>query len=114
MSTTTAVSIESTPADRVIAVEATIDSLRPFIQQDGGDLELMSVDTDNGIIEVQLQGSCSSCAISTTTLQAGVTRILKSRHDWVTEVIGSVDEEIDFYESKARGTGAYVPRGSVD
>jgi Fe-S cluster biogenesis protein NfuA len=73
-----------------------IDLIRPAVQADGGDLVLLSADVESGVIEVQLQGSCSSCAISSTTLQAGVERILKERLDWVTEVFGSVDEDIDY------------------
>ncbi|MGH9059621.1 MAG: NifU family protein, partial [Acidimicrobiales bacterium] len=58
---------------------------------------------------VQLQGACSSCAISSTTLQAGVERILKERLEWVTEVVGGIDEEMDFETSAAMGRGAYTP-----
>ena len=60
--------------------------------------------------ELQLQGACSSCAVSASTLQAGVERILKDRLDWVTEVTGGVDEEMDLEESAALGRGAYVPK----
>jgi Fe-S cluster biogenesis protein NfuA len=84
--------------------------VRPIIRQDGGDRVLVSADVETGIIELQLQGACSSCAISATTLQAGVERILKDRLDWVTEVSGGVDEDMDWEESAAMGRGAYVPR----
>ena len=83
--------------------------VRPVIQQDGGDLVLLSVDVDAGVVELQLQGACSSCAISASTLQAGVERILKERLPWVTEVIGGVDEDADWEESAAMGRGGYVP-----
>jgi Fe-S cluster biogenesis protein NfuA len=86
-----------------------IDLIRPAVQADGGDLVLVSADVDTGVIEVQLQGSCSSCAISSTTLQAGVERILKERLDWLTEVLGSVDEDMDWEESAAMGRGGYTP-----
>lgn len=86
-----------------------IDLIRPAVQSDGGDLVLLSADVESGVIEVQLQGSCSSCAISSTTLQAGVERILKERLDWVTEVLGSVDEDIDWEESASMGRGGYTP-----
>ena len=55
------------------------------------------------MVEVQLQGACSSCAVSTTTLQAGVNRILKERLEWVTEVLGDVDEDMDFETSSSMG-----------
>ncbi len=87
-----------------------IELMRPAVQSDGGDLELVAFDVDAGTVEVQLQGACSSCAISSSTLQGGVERILKSRLDWVTEVSGGVDESADPFESAARGQGGYVPK----
>jgi Fe-S cluster biogenesis protein NfuA len=84
--------------------------MRPAVQMDGGDLELVDVDYDKGIVEVQLQGACGSCAISATTLQGGVERLLTERLAWVREVRGGVDESVDPYESAALGRGAYVPR----
>ncbi len=84
--------------------------MRPAVQADGGDLVLVRADVDAGVVEVQLQGACSSCAISSTTLQGGVERILKDRLSWVTEVIGGVDDSIDVESSVALGTGGYVPR----
>ncbi len=87
-----------------------IEMLRPAVQMDGGDLELIEADYVNGIVEVELQGACGSCAVSSSTLTGGVERILKERLDWVTEVVGGVDEEIDQLESAALGRGAYVPK----
>lgn len=87
-----------------------LDLMRPAVQADGGDLELVSFDPESGVVEVQLQGACSSCAISSTTLQGGVERILRGRLPWVTEVRGGVDESVDPFESAAMGQGAYVPK----
>ena len=97
-------------AARLDALTALIDLIRPAVQADGGDLALIDADVETGDVEVQLQGSCSSCAVSSTTLQAGVSRILRDRLDWVTEVKGSVDESMDFEESAAMGQGGYVPK----
>lgn len=97
-------------AERLGELTDLIDMVRPIIQQDGGDLVLISADVEAGIVELQLQGACSSCAISATTLQAGVERILKDRLDWVTEIRGGVDEDADWEESAAMGRGGYVPR----
>jgi Fe-S cluster biogenesis protein NfuA len=99
-------------AERLAELDSLIDLMRPAVQSDGGDLVLTSADTESGVVEVMLQGSCSSCAISATTLQAGVERILRDRLPWVTEVRGEVDESTDFEESMAMGRGAYVPRFS--
>ncbi len=83
--------------------------MRPAVQADGGDLLLVAADTETGVVEVQLQGACSSCAISASTLQGGVERILRDRLPWVTEVQGGVDESVDPFESEAMGRGGYVP-----
>ncbi len=96
-------------AQRLADLNELIDLIRPAVQADGGDLVLVSADVESGVVEVQLQGSCSSCAISSTTLQAGVERILTDRLDWVTEVFGGVDEDIDFETSSALGRGGYTP-----
>ena len=96
-------------AQRLANLNEPIDLIRPAVQSDGGDLVLLSADVESGVVEVQLQGSCSSCAISSTTLQAGVERILTERLDWVTEVIGGVDEDIDWETSASMGRGGYTP-----
>ena len=100
---------EDERAERLADLVDLIEMLRPAVQSDGGDLALRSADVESGVVEVTLQGSCSSCAISSTTLQAGVNRILKDRLPWVTEVLGGV-EEMDFDESAALGRGGYVPK----
>jgi len=95
---------------REAELRSLIELMRPAVQADGGDLELVSFDVDSGLVEVQLQGACSSCAISSATLQGGVDRILRGRLDWVTEVVGGVDETADPFDSAALGRGGYVPR----
>ena len=95
---------------RLAALNSLIEMMRPAVQADGGDLALVNADVESGEVEVMLQGSCSSCAISATTLQAGVERILRDRLPWVTEVTGGVDESADLAESAALGRGGYVPR----
>lgn len=107
--TDTAVLSDDARTERMKALQSVIDLIRPVVQQDGGDLALYSADVETGVVEVRLQGSCSSCAVSSTTLQAGVNRILKDRLPWVTEVLGGV-EEMDEDESRAMGRGGYVPK----
>jgi Fe-S cluster biogenesis protein NfuA len=97
-------------AARLTALRDLLELMRPAVQQDGGDLVLVSADVETGVVEVQLQGACSSCAISTSTLEGGVERILTSRLEWVTEVRGGVDETVDPVESAFLGRGAYVPK----
>jgi Fe-S cluster biogenesis protein NfuA len=96
-------------AERLHDLTALIDLMRPSVQADGGDLVLVSADVESGVVEVQLQGACSSCAISSSTLQGGVERILTERLAWVREVIGSLDESMDPFESASLGHGGYVP-----
>jgi Fe-S cluster biogenesis protein NfuA len=97
-------------SSRLQALQALLDLMRPAVQADGGDLVLVRADVESGVVEVQLQGACSSCAISSDTLQGGVTRILTDRLAWVTEVVGGVDDSIDPEESMSLGSGGYVPR----
>ena len=97
-------------AERLGKLQGIIDLMRPAVQADGGDLVLIRADVETGVIEVQLQGACSSCAISGATLSGGVERILRDRLSWVTEVIGGVDESMDFDESASLGAGGYVPK----
>lgn len=97
-------------ASRQSALDALMELMRPAVQEDGGDLVVTDVDFDAGIVEVQLQGACGSCAISGLTLQGGVERLMRQRLAWVTEVRGTVDESMDFMESSSLGRGGYVPR----
>lgn len=52
-------------------VEAAIHQLRPFLQADGGDVELVDID-ENFIVKVRLLGACQSCNISHMTMKAGI------------------------------------------
>ena len=96
-------------ADRLAKLQGIMDLMRPAVQADGGDLILVHADVETGVVEVQLQGACSSCAISEATLSGGVERILRERLPWVTEVVGGIDDALDYEESSALGTGGYVP-----
>jgi Fe-S cluster biogenesis protein NfuA len=96
-------------AERLSQLNGLIELMRPAVQADGGDLALLSADVATGVVEVQLQGACSSCAVSASTLQGGVERILHDRLPWVTEVSGGVDESVDPFESESMGRGGYVP-----
>lgn len=52
-----------------------LDSIRPYLKADGGDVELVNV-THEGIVEVKLTGACVNCPMSQMTLRAGVERVL--------------------------------------
>jgi Fe-S cluster biogenesis protein NfuA len=62
-----------------------LDKLRPFLQRDGGDVEL--VDVEDGIIKLKLMGACGSCPSSTITLKAGIERALLEEVEGVQEVL---------------------------
>ena len=95
--------------ERLSQLNSLIELMRPAVQADGGDLALLFADVVTGVVEVQLQGACSSCPVSSSTLQGGVDRILHDRLPWVTEVRGGVDESVDPFESESMGRGGYVP-----
>jgi Fe-S cluster biogenesis protein NfuA len=68
--------------DEVLEV---LDKLRPFLQRDGGDVEL--VDVEEGIVKLRLVGACGSCPSSTITLKAGIERALLEEVEGVQEVM---------------------------
>jgi len=57
-------------------VEKVLDKIRPMLQADGGDVELIEV-TDDGIVKVKLTGACSGCPMSTITLRMGIEKKLR-------------------------------------
>jgi Fe-S cluster biogenesis protein NfuA len=59
-------------------VQAALDMVRPQLQADGGDAELVEV-SDDGIVKVRLTGACGGCPMSQMTLKMGIERILKER-----------------------------------
>ncbi len=67
-------------------VEEALKQVRPALQRDGGDIELVSVE-DNGVVKVRLKGACGSCPMSTMTLKMGVEKHLKQQLPEVTEVV---------------------------
>jgi len=66
-------------------VEKALDEVRPMLQRDGGDVELVGVN-DEGVVLVKLRGACSGCPSSTITLRQGIERTLKERVPGVTAV----------------------------
>ncbi len=67
-------------------IEKVLDKIRPAIQADGGDVELINVREDN-VVEVRLKGACNGCPMATLTLKAGIERIVKEEIPEVVEVI---------------------------
>ncbi len=59
-------------------IEAVIEGIRPAIRADGGDVELVSFDPEEGRVELRLVGACHSCPHSLLTLQGGIEHRLRS------------------------------------
>jgi Fe-S cluster biogenesis protein NfuA len=57
------------------SVQAVIDKIRPMLQRDGGDVELVSV--EGNVVKVRLQGACKGCPMSQMTLKEGIERFVK-------------------------------------
>lgn len=70
----------------ITKVENVLDQVRPYLQQDGGDLKLIEI-TDDNVVNVELTGACSSCAFSTMTLKNGVEATLKKVLPEIKEVV---------------------------
>lgn len=56
-------------------VKKALDKIRPYLQADGGDVELVEV--NDGIVKVRLTGACGGCPMSTMTLKAGIERVVR-------------------------------------
>lgn len=68
-------------------VAGVIDMIRPMLQADGGDIELVGVDEETGVVSVRLQGACKGCPGAAMTLKMGVERHLKEKVPEVSEVV---------------------------
>ncbi|MCD6405122.1 MAG: NifU family protein [Planctomycetes bacterium] len=68
-------------------VQAVIEEIRPMLQADGGDIELVDVKPDEGRVEVRLTGACNGCPMAQMTLQMGVQRKLKEVFPDLKEVV---------------------------
>lgn len=78
--------MDVTERDKILEV---LESIRPAIQADGGDVELLDYRADEGIVEVRLLGACESCPISMMTLKEGIERRIKRSVPSVVEVTAS-------------------------
>jgi Fe-S cluster biogenesis protein NfuA len=67
-------------------VQGVIDLIRPAVQADGGDIELVDV-TDDGVVQIRFHGACHGCPSSTMTLQMGIERNLRERVPQITKVV---------------------------
>lgn len=68
-------------------VEAALGKVRPALQADGGDVELVEV-TPEGVVKVRLTGACGGCPMSQMTLKMGIERVLRQEVPEIKEVVG--------------------------
>ncbi len=68
-------------------VTEVIDEVRPLLQADGGNIELVGVAEDTGVVSVRLQGACKGCPGAAMTLKMGVERLLKEKVPGISEVV---------------------------
>jgi len=91
------------PVEEGILVEEVLDDVRPYIESHGGDLELL--DVEDGVVHVQLSGSCSGCAASAITLKRGVEDALRERYEPFKELVAHEPEGDEAAEEEQNGGG---------
>jgi Fe-S cluster biogenesis protein NfuA len=69
-----------------ITVEKALDEIRPFLQSDGGDISLVSIDNDK-LVRVKLEGNCVGCTVNQMTLKSGVEMTIKKHAPQIEKVI---------------------------
>jgi Fe-S cluster biogenesis protein NfuA/nitrite reductase/ring-hydroxylating ferredoxin subunit len=89
--------------DDRIEVEEALDEVRPYIESHGGALELL--DVEDGVVHVQMSGSCSGCAASAITLKRGVEEKLRERYAGFKEVVAHEPEGEEAAEEPNGGGG---------
>jgi Fe-S cluster biogenesis protein NfuA len=77
-----------------------VEAIRPALQADGGDMRVVNLDEETGVVEIELMGACGGCPMSTMTLKAGIERILMDRVEGLTEVrVPGMDDQM-FYDDQ--------------
>ena len=75
--------------DIIKKINLALNKIRPFLQQDGGDVELVGFNENTGVVKVRLQGHCAGCLMAEVTLKNGIERIIKQDVPEVKEIIAS-------------------------
>ncbi|MEL0652080.1 NifU family protein [Algibacter sp. TI.3.09] len=68
-------------------VEKALEEIRPFLQSDGGDISLMSIEENDTLVKVQLQGACVGCSVNQMTLKSGVEMTIKKYAPQIEKVV---------------------------
>ena len=70
-----------------VNVEKALEEIRPFLQSDGGDISLLSIEDNDTLVKVQLQGACVGCSVNQMTLKSGVEMTIKKYAPQIEKVI---------------------------
>lgn len=68
-------------------VEKALEEIRPFLQSDGGDITLLSIEENDTLVKVQLQGACVGCSVNQMTLKSGVEMTIKKHVPQIEKVL---------------------------
>jgi Fe-S cluster biogenesis protein NfuA len=79
-----------TPEELKINVEKALDEIRPFLQSDGGDISLVSIEGGT-LVKVRLEGNCVGCTVNQMTLKSGVEMTIKKHVPQIEQVINLVN-----------------------
>jgi Fe-S cluster biogenesis protein NfuA len=75
-----------TSEDLKLKVEEALEEIRPFLQNDGGDITLVAIE-DNKLVKVRLEGNCVGCSVNQMTLRSGVEMTIKKHAPQIEEVV---------------------------
>ena len=67
-------------------LEDVLDAIRPSVQADGGDIELIGVDDETGVVTIEMTGACAACMFASTDISEGIDTIIKEHVPGVTAV----------------------------
>ena len=105
-------------------VEKVLDKIRPYLINDGGNVEIVEVDLQTGDVILRLQGACGSCPSSTTTMKMGIERTLRENFKSLGEVIAAppdailnqsmIDEKVRNLIPAINSLGGVVEFGNID
>lgn len=98
---TVSVMHQNQPSSFYARIQEVLDSYRPTLYRDGGDVELLRVD-EQGVAHVKMLGACIDCPISLLTMRLGVQRLLKEHFNEITGVNAITDIDISALYDPAR------------
>ena len=81
-------------------VDKALDEIRPYIHSHAGDVNIVGV-SDEGVVKLQMVGTCHGCPMSMLTLRLGIERILMEKVEGITQVEAIRPDDLDFGEDEA-------------